>query len=57
MSLVSKRVFFDKLWPRIWTLSLVEETKIYGRDGSKEAIVKLLAKRSNKLCVIPIEGM
>nr|XP_048318020.1 putative disease resistance RPP13-like protein 1 [Ziziphus jujuba var. spinosa] len=49
-----------KISSRIPTTSLMEETEIYGRDGDKGAIVKLLLREdvgSNKLCVFPIGGM
>ncbi|KAI8562360.1 hypothetical protein RHMOL_Rhmol03G0030300 [Rhododendron molle] len=46
--------------PRLPTISLVDETCVYGRENDKEEIMKLLlsdGEDSNQLDVIPIVGM
>ena len=48
------------LWTRLPSTSLVEESKVYGRDDDKDVVIKLLLSddmSSKEICVIPIVGM
>ncbi|XP_048318639.2 putative disease resistance RPP13-like protein 1 [Ziziphus jujuba] len=51
----------EKPIPRSQTTSVVEESEVFGRDGDKNAIIKLLLAgdegSNNKVSVIPIVGM
>ncbi|XP_060669566.1 putative disease resistance RPP13-like protein 1 isoform X1 [Ziziphus jujuba] len=50
----------EKPLPRPPTTSLIEEAEVFGRDGDKEATIKLLLTDGgggNKIGVIPIKGM
>ncbi|OMO98738.1 Disease resistance protein [Corchorus capsularis] len=50
----------EKLFKRSADTSLVDESDVYGRDGEKEAIIKLLSPKNpseNQIDMIPIVGM